>query len=104
MMASSSPCAALSARTDQADAIEDQRVAGEHVEQQDALEDLGEIERDLHRDLRLLAADEGQRQEQAGEQDADRIEPAEEGDDDRGEAVARRDAGLQMADRAPRPR
>ena len=88
------------ATSDEADAVEDQRVAGEHVEQQDALEHLGEIERHLHRDLRLLAADEGQRQEQAGDQDADRIEPAEERDDDRGEAVARRDAGLQMADRS----
>ena len=34
-----------------------------------------------------------------GDQDADRIEPAEERDDDRGEAVAGRDAGLQMPDR-----
>src|ERR1044072_3172941 len=32
----------------QAEAIEDERVAGEHVEQQDALEHLGEVERDLH--------------------------------------------------------
>ena len=79
--------------------IEDERVAGEHVEQQDALEHLGEVERDLHRDLRLLAADEGQRQEQSGDQNADRIQPAEERDDDRGETVARRDARLQMPDR-----
>ena len=41
----------------------------------------------------------GQRQEQAGDQDAERIEPAEKGDDDGGEAVARRDAGLEMTDR-----
>src|SRR5579871_4287847 len=42
-------------RSDQAEAIEDERVAGEHVEQQDALEHLGEVERHLQRDLRRLA-------------------------------------------------
>ena len=62
---------AFGTERDEADAVEDERVAGEHEEQQDALEHLGEIERHLHRDLRALAADEGQRQEQAGEQDAD---------------------------------
>ena len=41
----------------------------------------------------------GERQEQPGEDDAERIQPAEEGDDDGGEAVARRDAGLELADR-----
>ena len=50
-------------------------------------------------DLRRLAADIGQRQEQAGEQDAERVQPAEEGDDDRGEAVAGRDRGDELADR-----
>ena len=54
----------------------------------------------LQRDLRVLAADEGQREEQAGDQHAERIEPAEERDDDRGETVARRDARLELADRA----
>src|SRR5690242_908399 len=97
-MASSS-MRGLSYGMDKAHAIDDQRVAGEHVEQQNALEDLGEVGRDLHRDLSGLAADEGQRQEQSGDQDADRIEPAEEGDDDGGEAVTRRDAGVEMADR-----
>src|SRR5665647_2622875 len=103
IMASSSPMnvslGGLFEWSDQTDAIEDQGIAGQHVEQQDALEHLSEIERDLHRDLRALAADEGERQKQTGGQDADRIEPAEEGDDDRGEAVAGRDAGLQHADR-----
>jgi hypothetical protein len=41
------------------------RVAGEHVEQQDALEHLGDVQRDFHRDLRLLAADEGECEEKA---------------------------------------
>ena len=39
------------------------------------------------------------RQEQARDQNADRVEAAEEGDDDGGEAVAGRDAGLKMPDR-----
>ena len=50
-------------------------------------------------DLRVLAAEIGQRHQQAGEQDPDRVQPAEEGDDDRGEAVAGRDRGHQLADR-----
>src|SRR5882672_9894803 len=86
IMASSSPMRRLSRRTDESVAVEDQGIAGEHVEQQDALEHLGQIERDLHRYLRAFAADEGQRKKQAGDQDADRIEPSEEGDDDGGEA------------------
>src|SRR5262245_38017097 len=99
MMASAKPMRGLSLRADEADAIEDHRVAGEDEEQEEALQDLGEVERDLHRDLCVLAADEGEGKKQAGNQDADRIEPAEEGDDDRGEAVSRRDAGLQNAQR-----
>src|SRR6266550_3760912 len=47
-----------------ADAIEDQGIAGEHIEQQNALEYLGEVERHLQRDLCALAADKGERQEQ----------------------------------------
>src|ERR1700686_4329179 len=76
MMASSSSMHGLSDGAQQTDAVDDQRVAGEHVEQQDALEHLGEVERNLHRDLRALAADESQRQEQPGDQNADRIQPA----------------------------
>src|SRR6266536_2181678 len=80
----------------QADAIEDQRIAGEDIEQQNALEHLGEVERHLQRDLRTLAADEGEREEQRRDQDAERIEPAEKRHDDRREAVAGRDVGLQV--------
>src|ERR1043165_6051604 len=83
----------------QTEAVEDQRVAGEHVEQQDALEHLGEIERHLHHDLRALAADVSQREEQRRDQDADRMQPAEERHDDRREAVAGRDVRLQVIDR-----
>src|SRR3979490_822082 len=64
MMASRSPMGGLAVRSHETNAVEDERVAGEDVEQQDALEDLGQIERNLHGDLRLLAADERERQEQ----------------------------------------
>src|SRR5208283_3378678 len=51
MMASSNPIGNPGARRHQTNAVEDQGIAGEHVEQQDALEHLGKIERHLHRDL-----------------------------------------------------
>src|SRR5271156_882852 len=90
----------LSHGSQQADAVNDQRIAGQHVEQQDSLKNFGEVERDLHRNLRALAADEGQREKQAGDQNAHRIEPPQEGDDDGGEAVARRHTRVQMPDRS----
>src|SRR5688500_9372233 len=46
----------LGMRRQQAEAVEDQGVAGEHVEQQDPLEHLGDVQRNLERDLRALAA------------------------------------------------
>src|SRR5215213_5555006 len=58
------------------EAVEDQRVAGEHIEQQYALEHLGEIERYLERNLRTFTADEGEREEQRRDQDADRMQAA----------------------------
>src|SRR3954469_21344463 len=73
MMASSSPIGGLRESPDQPDAVDRQRIAGQHEEQQYALKHLGQIERHLHRYLRALAADECQRQEQPGNQDADRI-------------------------------
>jgi hypothetical protein len=51
-------------------------------------------------DLQRLAAEIEQRHQQGGEEDADRVEPAEEGDDDGGEAVAGGDAGQELADGA----
>src|SRR5882724_579195 len=86
-------------REHQTEAIEDERVAGEHVEQQNALEHLGQVQRHFERNLRGLAADEGQREEQRRDQDADRMEASEEGDDDRREAIAGRDVRLEMVDR-----
>src|SRR5581483_12267441 len=83
-------------RKDEAEAIENERVAGEHIEQQDALEHLGQIERHLERDLRGLTADEGEGEEQRRDQDADRMQPPEERHDDRRETVAGRDVRLQV--------
>ena len=55
---------------------------------------------DLQAGLDRLAAEIGKRDHEAGDEDADRVEPAEEGDDDRGEAVAGRDHRLQLSDDA----
>src|SRR3954447_2591292 len=44
----------------QAEAVEDQGIAGEHVEQQQALDHLGDADRHFQRDLRRLAAEIGQ--------------------------------------------
>src|SRR3974390_2729336 len=68
MMASSSSMRGLSDGAQQADAVDDERIAGQHVEREDALEHLGEIERHLHGNLRSLAAAQGERQQQPGDQ------------------------------------
>src|SRR5450432_2878658 len=65
MMASSSPTGHLSRREDQPEAIENEAVAGEHIEQQNALEYLGDVQWNFHRDLGLLAANEGECEEKA---------------------------------------
>src|SRR5882724_928192 len=62
MIASTSSTWYLPWRGDQSEAIENQRIAGEHIEQQDALKHLGDVQRDFHCDLGLFAADEGERQ------------------------------------------
>src|SRR5258707_7453544 len=64
MMASSSPTGHLSRRENQPETVENERVAGEHVEQQDALKHLGDVQWNFHRDLGLLAANEGKCEEQ----------------------------------------
>ena len=85
-------------RVDETNAVADERVGGQNAEQQDALESLGEIERQLQQDLRALAADEGERHDEGRDQDADGVEPAEERHGDGREAVAGRDRRLQLAD------
>ena len=72
--------------------------AAQQEEQQDALEDAGDGAGQAELDLRRLAAEIGEREQQPGEEHADRMQPAEEGDDDGGEAVAGRDLGRQLAD------
>src|SRR5258708_21500549 len=100
MMASASPISCPAMSPHQANPVEDERIAREHKEQQDALEDLCQVERDPHGNLGLLAADEGERQEQACKQYADRMQASQECDDDRREPVAGRDIGPQIPDRA----
>ena len=58
--------AARGLRLNQRNAIEDERVAGEDEEQQDALEHPGDLVGDAERDLRRLAAEIAERQHQAG--------------------------------------
>src|SRR6266849_5586369 len=65
MMASSSPTGHLSRRENQPETVENEGVAGEHVEQQNALKDLGHVQRDFHCDLGLLAANEGECEEKS---------------------------------------
>jgi len=70
----------------QADAVEDEGIAGEDEEEQHALEDAGDLLGHAEGDLHPLPAEIGQSQQEPGKEDADRIEAAEKGDDDRGEA------------------
>src|SRR5580692_1190623 len=62
-MASSSSTWHLWRGENQPDPVENKGIAGEHVEQQDALKNLGHVEGYLHCDLGLFAADERKRQE-----------------------------------------
>src|ERR1700736_4031687 len=60
MIASSSPTGHLSRWKNEPEVVENEGVAGEHVEQQDALKYLCDVQRDFHCDLGLLAANEGE--------------------------------------------
>src|SRR6202022_3278458 len=60
MIASTSPTGHLSRWKNEPEAVENEGVAGEHVEQQDALKYLCDVQRDFHCDLGLLAANEGE--------------------------------------------
>ena len=60
MIASASSTGHLSGRKDQPETVENEGIAGEHVEQQNALKHLGDVQRYFHRDLGLFAADEGE--------------------------------------------
>src|SRR5262245_4057 len=65
MIASTSSTLHLRCGRDQPEPVEDQGIAGEYVEQQDALKHLGDVQRDLHCDLGLLAADESKREKKS---------------------------------------
>src|SRR5882724_7603536 len=80
--------------------IVNEDVAAEKIEQENALEDAGYGTGQAQIDLGRLAAEIRQGEEQPGEQYAQRMEPAEESDDDRGKAVAGRDLRGQLPDRA----
>src|SRR5262245_57260656 len=75
-----------------------QHVGCQHEEQEHALEGGDGGAGQAHADLRHLAADAGQRQQQAGEQNAKRTEPPEKGNDDGGKSITRRQLGHELAD------
>src|ERR1700730_13962445 len=100
MIASSNHTGHLTRRENKPEAVENEEIAGEHVEQQNALKHLGDVQRDFHCDLGLFAADESKREEKPCNQYSNRVQPPEERHDDRGKAVARRNARLEVADRA----
>src|SRR3979409_607359 len=65
MIASSSPTGHLSRGEDEPEPVENERVAGEHVNKQNAWKYLVDVQRDFHCDLGLLAADKGKCEEKA---------------------------------------
>src|SRR5262245_21529350 len=75
--------------------IPGEEIAGEEGEQEQALEHEHHRDRELAHDLEHLAPGEEPTQEHGGEPDADRVEAAEPGDDDRRVAVARGEHGDQ---------
>lgn len=73
-----------------------ERVARQHEEQQQPLEDARHLFGYADRKLRGLAAEISQRQDETGGHDSERIEPAEERDDDSRESVTGRDHRTQL--------
>src|SRR5579859_922709 len=62
MIASNMATMHLSGRENQPESVQNERVAGEHVEQQNALKHLCDIKGYFHCNLGLFAADEGERE------------------------------------------
>ena len=85
---------------DDAKPVADENVARQNEEQHRRLEDAGGRLRHMHHRLRHLPADIGDGEDEAREEHADRMQPAEERDDDRGEAVARGEAEIDLAELA----
>ena len=72
----------------EAQLVLDERVAGQQREQEQSLKYAGDRLGQPETRLRQLTADEEHAHQHRRERDADRIESADEGDDDRGKAVA----------------
>src|SRR5450830_1081387 len=77
----------------------DQHVASEQGKQQDALEHARDRAGQPQARLRQFAADIKQGHDEAGKEDADRMQPSHESDDDGGKAVAGRDRGRELPHR-----
>ena len=79
-------------RPDAEDASDDD--VGRQEEQDDGLDDVDDLDRDAGQDLHQAGAGPQRAEQEGGEQDADRVRPAEQGDRDRVEpdrgAVGRR--------------
>src|SRR5262245_42441011 len=78
------------------DAVMNQGIAAENVEEEDPLKQLAHLGRHAERGMDGLAADLGHGDDQAGDHGANRIEAAGKGDSDGGEAGGRRDHRLQL--------
>ncbi len=83
----------------QADAIQDQRIAGEDEEQEQALNDARDLVGNAHGRLYGFPSDVGQGQHEAGDQNTDWIEPSEKGNDNGGEAISRRNRRQKLVER-----
>src|SRR3546814_18017277 len=70
------PFRGFGAGGDQPDAVKDQGVAGEDEKEQQALEDAADLVGNADRQLRGLAAEIGQRQHEAGCDNAERVQTA----------------------------
>ena len=96
-MASTRPVgAALRSKTTP---VMDEDIRRQQEEQQRTLEQSRHRGRQVERELGRLAAEIQQRHQQAGGDDAGRMQAADERDDDGGEAIAGRYRGQQLPDR-----
>src|ERR1700724_2575442 len=82
------------------EAIQNQDVAAEEKEQKNALKDPCQRIGHAEIDLRGVAAEVGERQQQSAEDCADRMQAAEKRNDDGREAVTRRNARGELPDGA----
>ena len=93
------PRAGRAAGAPDAQPVIDEDVRGEQEEEQRPLEQSSDGRRQRQVDLRRFAAEIQERHEEAREHDSQWVQPADEGDDDRGEAVTGRHRRQQLPDR-----